>query len=173
MADLLQSELIKLRAMEPEDIEILYRWENDTDIWKVSNTIAPFSKYVLRQFIEHMAFERAGRAALKGDPAVTPDYRVAHLGNTGRGDRSVRPRPLQPARRGRHPDLRQKRPEARIRLGSRRTADPLLFPDTGTQPALLQYTGRQHRQPGSVQKQRVPGNRTEERVDQNHIGLAG
>lgn len=27
MADLLQSELIKLRAMEPEDIEILYRWE--------------------------------------------------------------------------------------------------------------------------------------------------
>ena len=32
MADLLQSELIKLRAMEPEDIEILYRWENDTDI---------------------------------------------------------------------------------------------------------------------------------------------
>lgn len=25
MADLLQSELIKLRAMEPEDIEILYR----------------------------------------------------------------------------------------------------------------------------------------------------
>lgn len=55
MADLLQSELIKLRAMEPEDIEILYRWENDTDIWKVSNTIAPFSKYVLRQFIENRA----------------------------------------------------------------------------------------------------------------------
>ena len=157
MADLLQSELIKLRAMEPEDIEILYRWENDTDIWKVSNTIAPFSKYVLRQFIENQS----------------RDYRVAHLGNAGRGNRSVRPRPLQPARRGRHPDLRQKRPEARIRLGSRRTADPLLFPDTGTQPALLQYTGRQHRQPGSVQKQRVPGNRTEERVDQNHIGLAG
>ena len=55
MADLLQSELIKLRAMEPEDIEILYRWENDTDIWKVSNTIAPFSKYVLRQFIENQS----------------------------------------------------------------------------------------------------------------------
>ena len=161
MADLLQSELIKLRAMEPEDIEILYRWENDTDIWKVSNTIAPFSKYVLRQFIENQSRD------------ITPNYRVAHLGNAGRGNRSVRPRPLQSARRGRHPDLRQKRPEARIRLGSRRTADPLLFPDTGTQPALLQYTGRQHRQPGSVQKQRVPGNRTEKRVDQNHIGLAG
>ena len=55
MADLLQSELIKLRAMEPEDIEILYRWENDTDIWKVSNTVAPFSKYVLRQFIENQS----------------------------------------------------------------------------------------------------------------------
>ncbi len=55
MADLLQGELIKLRAMEPEDIEILYRWENDTDVWKVSNTIAPFSKYVLRQFIENQS----------------------------------------------------------------------------------------------------------------------
>ena len=166
MADLLQSELIKLRAMEPEDIEILYRWENDTDIWKVSNTIAPFSKYVLRQFIENQSRDiyetRQLRLIIESRTSGTP------VGAIDLFDLD-----LQPARRGRHPDLRQKRPEARIRLGSRRTADPLLFPDTGTQPALLQYTGRQHRQPGSVQKQRVPGNRTEERVDQNHIGLAG
>lgn len=50
--DILHGELIKLRALEPEDVEILYRWENDPDVWKVSNTVAPFSKYVLRQFIE-------------------------------------------------------------------------------------------------------------------------
>ena len=50
--DLLQSELVKLRALEPEDIDILYKWENDTDIWKVSNTVAPFSKYMLKRFIE-------------------------------------------------------------------------------------------------------------------------
>ncbi len=50
--DLLQSERVKLRALEPEDIDILYKWENDTDVWKVSNTIAPFSKYMLKRFIE-------------------------------------------------------------------------------------------------------------------------
>ncbi len=53
--DLLQSDLVKLRALEPEDIEILYKWENDTDIWKVSNTVAPFSKYVLGRFIEEQS----------------------------------------------------------------------------------------------------------------------
>lgn len=50
--DILQGELIRLRALEPEDIDLLYRWENDPEVWKVSSTVAPFSKYVLRQFIE-------------------------------------------------------------------------------------------------------------------------
>lgn len=49
----MESDLIRLRAMEPEDINILYKWENDTDIWRVSNTIAPFSKHTLQQFIEN------------------------------------------------------------------------------------------------------------------------
>lgn len=48
----LETDLIRLRALEPEDIDILYKWENDTDIWKVSSTVMPFSKYILRQFIE-------------------------------------------------------------------------------------------------------------------------
>ena len=48
----LESELVRLRALEPEDVNILYKWENDTAIWKVSNTIAPFSKYTLGQFIK-------------------------------------------------------------------------------------------------------------------------
>ena len=44
---------IVLRALEPEDLEILYKWENDTDLWTISNTLTPYSKYVLRQFIEN------------------------------------------------------------------------------------------------------------------------
>lgn len=51
--NLLTSELVSLRALEPEDVETLYTWENDTEVWKVSSTIAPFSKYILRQFIEN------------------------------------------------------------------------------------------------------------------------
>ena len=42
-----------LRAPEPEDLEVLYRWENDTDLWQVSNTIEPISRFQLRQFIEN------------------------------------------------------------------------------------------------------------------------
>ena len=53
MTNPMESELIRLRALEPEDVGILYRWENDTEIWKVSNTTAPFSKYVLQRFIEN------------------------------------------------------------------------------------------------------------------------
>ncbi len=47
----LKGEHIYLRALEQEDIDILYKWENDTDIWKVSNTIAPYSRFVLEQYL--------------------------------------------------------------------------------------------------------------------------
>ena len=43
---------IKLRPLEPEDLETLFRWENDMQIWKVSNTIVPFSRFILKQYIE-------------------------------------------------------------------------------------------------------------------------
>ncbi len=41
-----------LRAPEPEDIELLYCWENDTSWWQLSNTLTPFSKYTLKKYIE-------------------------------------------------------------------------------------------------------------------------
>ena len=57
MASNLEGENIRLRALEPEDVNIMYRWENDTNVWKVSNTIAPFSKYMLRQFVENQRYD--------------------------------------------------------------------------------------------------------------------
>ncbi|MGZ3866150.1 MAG: GNAT family N-acetyltransferase [Bacteroidia bacterium] len=47
----LKGEHIYLRALEPSDLETLYKWENDTSIWRVSNTLAPFSKFVLEQYL--------------------------------------------------------------------------------------------------------------------------
>src|SRR2546421_12755893 len=44
-------ELIQLRALEPSDLEQLYQWENDTAIWSVSGTLAPFSRFVLEQYL--------------------------------------------------------------------------------------------------------------------------
>ena len=36
-----------LRALEPEDLPVMYTWENDRDNWMVSNTTAPFSNVIL------------------------------------------------------------------------------------------------------------------------------
>ncbi|MFI5218867.1 MAG: GNAT family N-acetyltransferase [Bacteroidia bacterium] len=43
---------IKLRAIEPKDLDLMYHWENDTTIWNVSGTISPFSKYTLEEYIK-------------------------------------------------------------------------------------------------------------------------
>lgn len=50
---LLENKNIRLRALEPEDLATLYKWENDTYVWGVSNTLTPFSKHILRLFIEN------------------------------------------------------------------------------------------------------------------------
>jgi len=42
---------IRLRAVEPEDIDLLYQWENDPMIWPVSNTLTPFSHFALEQYV--------------------------------------------------------------------------------------------------------------------------
>jgi len=43
---------IFLRALEPTDLELLYLWENEPEIWKISQTLTPYSKYTLKQFID-------------------------------------------------------------------------------------------------------------------------
>lgn len=50
---MLESDIILLRAVEQEDLELLYAWENDRGLWDVSTTIAPFSKYLLKKYIEN------------------------------------------------------------------------------------------------------------------------
>ena len=50
---------IELRAVEPEDIDLLYRWENNASLWKYGCTIAPFSRYLLKQYIEHYSADIA------------------------------------------------------------------------------------------------------------------
>lgn len=50
---LLKNDLISLRALEPEDIDLLFTWENNEEIWTVSHTIAPFSKHILALYIQN------------------------------------------------------------------------------------------------------------------------
>ena len=44
---------IYLRALEPEDLEFVYQIENDESIWNVSNTQTPYSKFLIRQYLEN------------------------------------------------------------------------------------------------------------------------
>ncbi|MCX6308614.1 MAG: GNAT family N-acetyltransferase, partial [Bacteroidia bacterium] len=53
MESMLSSERIRLRALEPEDLDCLYRWENDDRLWAFGSTLTPFSRFVLRQYIEN------------------------------------------------------------------------------------------------------------------------
>ena len=48
----LQKNNIQLRAPEPSDINLLYEWENDPSLWELSNTLVPFSKHTIEQFIQ-------------------------------------------------------------------------------------------------------------------------
>jgi diamine N-acetyltransferase len=44
---------IRLRALEPEDIDLLYAWENDTSLWAWGCTVSPYSRYTLKEYIAH------------------------------------------------------------------------------------------------------------------------
>tara|TARA_B100000795_G_scaffold265313_1_gene246980 strand:- start:18367 stop:18894 length:528 start_codon:yes stop_codon:yes gene_type:complete len=50
---MLQGKTIHLRALEPTDLDYLYALENDSNLWEVSHTLTPFSKYVLSQYLEN------------------------------------------------------------------------------------------------------------------------
>ena len=49
---MLSNSKITLRALEPDDIDLLYHWENTSDVWKVSNTHTPISKFMLANYIK-------------------------------------------------------------------------------------------------------------------------
>jgi diamine N-acetyltransferase len=49
----LENNRLKLRAPEPEDLMFLYENENNSELWHVSATIAPYSQYVLKEYLKN------------------------------------------------------------------------------------------------------------------------
>jgi diamine N-acetyltransferase len=49
----LHGENIYLRALEPEDLEFIYLVENDESVWEVSHTQTPYSRFLIRQYLEN------------------------------------------------------------------------------------------------------------------------
>ena len=48
---MLQKNNIALRAPEPDDVDFLYDLENNQQLWHISNTSSPFSRFDLEQFV--------------------------------------------------------------------------------------------------------------------------
>lgn len=46
---------VRLRAVEPEDLDLLYGIENDTRLWNVGTTNVPYSRYTLHDYIANSA----------------------------------------------------------------------------------------------------------------------
>ena len=44
---------IYLRALEPEDLAFIYSIENNESVWEVSNTQTPYSRFLIRQYLEN------------------------------------------------------------------------------------------------------------------------
>ena len=49
----LKGQKVHLRALEPEDLEFLFAVENTEEFWEVSATSVPFSRFLLRQYLEN------------------------------------------------------------------------------------------------------------------------
>lgn len=43
---------VSLRALEPEDLDVVYRIENDTALWQWGANSVPLSRYAVRQYLD-------------------------------------------------------------------------------------------------------------------------
>jgi diamine N-acetyltransferase len=49
----LKGDNIYLRALEPNDLDFVHAIENDESIWEVSNTQTPYSRFLIKQYLEN------------------------------------------------------------------------------------------------------------------------
>ncbi|OIQ29145.1 MAG: GNAT family N-acetyltransferase [Bacteroidetes bacterium MedPE-SWsnd-G2] len=49
----LKGDTIFLRPLEPEDLDYIYSIENNEALWELSSTQTPYSRYLIKQYLEH------------------------------------------------------------------------------------------------------------------------
>ena len=54
---IVEGELCRLRAVERGDVDAMYRWENDSRMWRVSASTAPCSRGALEELVESMRYD--------------------------------------------------------------------------------------------------------------------
>lgn len=48
----LENDNVRLRAVQQSDLELIHAWENDTELWHLSNNIAPFSVDTIQAYLK-------------------------------------------------------------------------------------------------------------------------
>ena len=82
MSQLLSNDIVTLRPLEPTDLDTLYGWENDTALWTVSDTVAPYSREALWHYLEQYTGDIYAQRQLRlmvtlsedGTPVGTIDF---------------------------------------------------------------------------------------------------
>jgi diamine N-acetyltransferase len=82
MGPLMKNDSIELRPLEPTDLDTLYNWENDSALWVVSDTVAPYSRAALWQYLENYTGDIFAQRQLRlmitlagdGTPVGTIDF---------------------------------------------------------------------------------------------------
>ena len=72
---------IRLRAPEPEDLEVMFRFENATDVWEMSNTTGPYSRFQLKQYIEQTQNDLFADRQLRLIASMCEEDQIAYLNN--------------------------------------------------------------------------------------------
>lgn len=54
---MLDAACCRLRALELRDVDLLYIWENDVEVWRVSGSTQPISYERLRGFVEEQSYD--------------------------------------------------------------------------------------------------------------------
>lgn len=77
--NLLQNSTLKIRALEPTDLDFLYHMENCTQHWDSSNVHAPLSRYALYNYIQQQPSGVFEATQLKWVVTLTNDTPVGLL----------------------------------------------------------------------------------------------
>lgn len=87
----IEGTIIRLRAVEPEDIDLLYAWENDSSLWSVSGTTEPFSREQMARFVERQLgggdLRHTGqlRLMIETKPVARPELAPEYPGHAATG----------------------------------------------------------------------------------------
>ncbi|WP_031429057.1 GNAT family N-acetyltransferase [Flavimarina sp. Hel_I_48] len=54
MAITLKGKQLYLRALEPEDLEFIHQIENDEELWELSTTLTPYSRFIIKQYLKNV-----------------------------------------------------------------------------------------------------------------------